>query len=59
MLDLRFVRANPDIVREAIANKHERVEFDTYTTLDERRRALLKEAETLKNQRNTVSGEIA
>ncbi len=59
MLDLRFVRANPHIVREAIANKHERVEFDTYTTLDERRRALLKEAETLKNQRNTVSGEIA
>ena len=59
MLDLRFVRANPDIVREAIANKNERVEFDAYTTLDERRRALLKEAETLKNQRNTVSSEIA
>jgi len=59
MLDLRFVRAKPDVVREAIANKNERVEFDAYTTLDERRRALLKEAETLKNQRNVVSGEIA
>lgn len=59
MLDLKFVRSNPDIVQEAIKNKNERLDFSTYTDRDQRRRDLLKEVEGLKNQRNTESQAIA
>jgi seryl-tRNA synthetase len=59
MLDLKFVRANPDIVQEAVKNKNERLDFSTYTDSDQRRRDLLKEVEGLKNQRNTESQAIA
>lgn len=59
MLDRRFVRANLDVVRDAIKNKNERVDLDDYITLDARRRVLLREAEDLKCRRNTASDEIA
>lgn len=59
MLDQRFVRAHLDVVRQAIVNKQERVDLEAYVAQDERRRALLKQAEELKQQRNTVSEEIA
>lgn len=59
MLDQRFVRANLDLVRQAIANKNERVDLDAYLAHDEHRRLLLKQADELKQQRNTVSEDIA
>ena len=59
MLDQRFVRKNPDAVRQAAANKNERVDVDRFLDLDERRRELLQTVESLKQRRNTVSDEIA
>ena len=59
MLDQRFVRQNPDAVRQAVANKNERVDVDRFLDLDERRRELLQTVESLKQRRNTVSDEIA
>ncbi|MDP7238347.1 MAG: serine--tRNA ligase [Candidatus Latescibacteria bacterium] len=59
MLDQRFVRENLEVVRQAIANKNEKVDLDDFIALDERRRALLRDSEGLKQQRNTVSEEIA
>ncbi|MBI4551856.1 MAG: serine--tRNA ligase [Candidatus Latescibacteria bacterium] len=59
MLDQRFVRAHLDLVRQAIANKNERVDLDAYLAYGERRRTLLKQAEDLKQRRNTVSEDIA
>jgi len=59
MLDQRFVRQNPDAVRQAAANKNERVDVDRFLDLDERRRELLQTVESLKQRRNTVSDEIA
>jgi seryl-tRNA synthetase len=59
MLDPKFIRANPDAVKQAVRNKLEKVDIDEFLKLDEERRDLLQEADTLKQQRNTVSEEIA
>lgn len=59
MLDLKFVRDNPDLVAKALADKGEEALLETFAQADARRRMLLREAEQLKNRRNTVSGEIA
>ncbi len=59
MLDQRFVRQNPDAVRQAVANKNERVDVGRFLDLDTRRRELLQTVESLKQRRNTVSDEIA
>ena len=59
MLDLRFVRANPDIVRKAIADKGEKAELDRLLELDEAARELIVESDELKRQRNVESERIA
>jgi len=58
MLDLKFVRENPDRVREAMQSKGEAGDLDGLLTKDGLRRDLLKEVEELKQTRNRVSKEI-
>ncbi len=58
MLDRKFVRENPDRVRQAVEAKRESADLDGWLALDEKRRALLIEFEQLKAQRNTASEEI-
>lgn len=58
MLDLKFVRENPQIVREAIALKSEPADLDRLLELDRERRRLLQKTEELKQLRNRVSREI-
>ena len=48
MYDLKFVRAHHQELREAIRKKGESADLDVVIGLDERRRALLVEVETLK-----------
>lgn len=59
MLDLKFIRENLDLVRGAIENKREKLDFSRFEELDTRRRRLLAEVEQLKAMRNTVSEQIA
>lgn len=59
MLDLKFIRANPEIVRDAAAKKGVSVDLDRILALDEERRRLLTEVEALKARRNAVSQEVA
>jgi seryl-tRNA synthetase len=59
MLDLKFIRENPDLVRNAIAQKRDRADLDKLLTLDGERRNLIHEADQLKSTRNRVSDEIA
>jgi seryl-tRNA synthetase len=59
MLDLRFVRENPEIVREALEAKNARVDLDHLLALDEERRENIKKADKMKESRNRVSEEIA
>jgi seryl-tRNA synthetase len=58
MLDLKFVRENPELVKKGIENKNEKSRVDEIITLDEKRRALITETEELKSKRNKVSAQI-
>ncbi len=59
MLDLKFIRENPDLVKRAIQLKKERDNIDEILKLDERRRELIKRGDALKARRNDVTEEIA
>lgn len=58
MLDIRFVRANPDVVRRALEVKGVSVDLDRLLGLDEDRRQTLAEVEALKAKRNEVSRQV-
>ncbi len=58
MLDLKLVRADPERVRKAIADKHESANLDLILALDEKRRTILAEVEGKKAERNRASDEI-
>lgn len=59
MLDLRFIRENPEKVKEAVKNKGEKADVDLLLSLDGKKRTLLLQADELKHQRNVVSEKIA
>lgn len=59
MLDLKFIRENPEKVRAGLAAKNEKRSIDEILHLDERRRQLIQEADALKEKRNKVSMEVA
>ncbi len=58
MLDLKFIRENPDLVRAGIKNKNEQADLDQILALDEEWRSILVQADALKATRNRVSKEI-
>ncbi|MBP2645080.1 MAG: seryl-tRNA synthetase [Firmicutes bacterium] len=59
MLDIKFIRDNPEEVTKALANRGMNMGLEEFLTLEKKRRELLGEVETLKNKRNTVSQEIS
>ncbi len=59
MLDLKFIRENPEVVKNAIRLKGERDTVDEILKLDEKRRELIKRGDALKARRNDVTEEIA
>ncbi len=59
MLDLKFIRENPELVRKNIELKGENANIDFLLELDENRRKIIAEVERLKHHRNVVSNEIA
>ncbi|MBI5639216.1 MAG: serine--tRNA ligase [Nitrospirae bacterium] len=58
MLDARFVRENIDPVKEALNKRGYEFPLAHFLSIDEKRMALLKETEELRNRRNVVSEEI-
>ena len=59
MLDLKLLQKNPETVAASLEARGSAVKVDEFTALDERRRALLAEVETLKSERNKASAQIA
>src|ERR1051325_511608 len=55
MLDIKFIRENPDKVREAAKNKKVDVDVDALLKLDGERRTLNAEIEELNRKRNEAS----
>ena len=58
MLDLKFVRSNPDKVQDALRKRGAAVGLDNFLELEEQRRQKLVLVEQQKNKRNIVSEEI-
>jgi seryl-tRNA synthetase len=58
MLDLKFVRSNPQKVQEALASRGAKVSLTEFLQLEEQRREKLFIVEQMKNRRNVVSEEI-
>lgn len=58
MLDIKFVRSNPDLVLEGLSKRGSDISLDEFLRLDARRREKLVVVEQLKNTRNVVSEEI-
>ena len=58
MLDLKFVRANLEMLQRMVNDRNYDLDVGEFQRLDEERRRLLAEVETLKAQRNKVNQEI-
>ena len=58
MLDIKFLRQNIDFVRKKMLERGQEINLETFAALDEERRRVLQEVETLRNERNTASKEI-
>ena len=60
MLDIRVIREHTEEVKEGVRRKaQDPASVDEAVRLDERRRALLQNAEALKSRKNTVSAQVA
>jgi len=58
MLDIKFIRENPVLVKQGIQNKNEKDRVDEILALDEKRRKIISEVEELKAKKNQVSAKI-
>lgn len=59
MLDIKFIRNNIELVRQAIHNKNEKADLDALLEIDEQRRKLQFAFDNLKAYQNSVSALIA
>ncbi len=59
MLDLKWIRENPDLVRQALKAKNSNFDLDALLALDQKRRSALQEVEELKRQRNETNDQVA
>ena len=60
MLDINFIRNNPDKVKQAIIHKHENAaNVDQLLELDTKRRSMIHACEQLKSKRNERSKEVS
>ena len=55
MLDINFIRENPEVVKKACKDKNVGISVDLVLDLDKEKRALMTEIETLKAEQNKIS----
>src|SRR3954465_8071931 len=55
MLDIKFIRENPDAVKAAVKNKKAHVDVDKLLKLDEERRKLRTTIENLNQEKNEAA----
>jgi seryl-tRNA synthetase len=59
MLDIKFIRAHPELVQKVLENKGEIADIDQILELDSERRSILQDVEKLKHQRNDLSQRVS
>jgi seryl-tRNA synthetase len=58
MLDIAFIRANPDVIKEGIRKKRMKMDVDELLAVDEEARKLRAQVESFRADRNRLSKEI-
>lgn len=58
MLDIKFIRENPDLIKEAARKKHIDFNVKELLNVDEKRKTLLQEIEELRAKQNKASDKI-
>lgn len=58
MLDIKFIRENPDLIKEGARKKHINFDVDALLSVEEKRKAALTAFETVRAEQNTLSDEI-
>ncbi len=59
MLDRKFIRENPELVRNAIQVKKEKADLNRFLVLDEEERELKKNIDELRSERNRLSDDVS
>jgi len=59
MLDIKFIRDNPDIIKKSLKNRGLDINIDKVLFLDEERRKLISEGDKLRHEKNVTSDKIA
>jgi len=59
MLEIKFVRQNLSLVREALKNRNASADLEIFQKSDEDRREILAQVESLRHRRNLVTQQIA
>ncbi len=57
MLDINFIRENPEVVKNACKNKNANVDVDRVLELDKKKRELITKSENLKSRQNKLGKE--
>ncbi len=58
MLDIKFIRENPEFVKQRLSTRGEEYPIDEILELDSKRRSFIKEVEDLRHQRKELSEKI-
>lgn len=58
MLDIKFIKENPDIIKEAVQKKNVSLSVDELLAVEEKRREALASYEVLRTEQNTLSDKI-
>lgn len=60
MLDIKAIRSNPELVKKAMASRNQNLEgtVDKVLEIDEQRRKIIAEAESMKSEQNTFNKKI-
>jgi seryl-tRNA synthetase len=58
MLDPKFIRENPQVVKQALENRKDKFDLDSFLRLDEERRKFLRTMEDLYAQQNKIDAEM-
>jgi len=59
MLDIKFIRENPQLVKQALKNRKLKLDLDVFIQLDSRHREILTKLEDLRAKRNKANDEIS
>lgn len=59
MLDIKFIRKNPELVTKSLKKRGSDLDMNHFIEMDEKRRQVIQQTEELKMQRNQASAKVA